>query len=131
MSDMPKVSVIVPMYNPGQMIQRGLNSLRNQTLRDIEIILVDDASPDRCGAICDEYTKNHSFIITVHKKNGGLSSARNEGIRLSKGSYLGFVDSDDWIDSDMYSLLYDSIVINESDISISGITREYKNKSII
>lgn len=102
----PKVTIIVPVYNVEKYLRRCVDSLLSQTYSNIEIILVDDGSPDGSPDICDEYAQKESSIKVVHKKNGGLSSARNAGIEAASGDYLTFVDSDDWIASDtiQYSL---------------------------
>ena len=89
------VSVIVPVYNVEQFLERCINSIQQQTYRHLEIILVDDGSPDSCGEICDAYARSDSRIRVIHKKNGGLSSARNAGIELASGDYIAFIDSDD------------------------------------
>ena len=101
-----KVSVIVPVYNCEKYLKKCLDSLVNQTLKDIEIICVNDGSTDNSGRILEEYTDSRIKIIT--KENGGLSSARNAGIAVAKGEYLGFVDSDDWVDLDFYEKLYNT-----------------------
>ena len=98
----PKVSIIVPVYKVEKYLRKCIDSIINQTLKDIEIILVDDGSPDNCGKICDEYAAKDTRIKVIHKENGGLSSARNAGMEVAEGEYIGFVDSDDWIESDMY-----------------------------
>ena len=100
---MPLVSVVVPVYKVEKYIHRCVNSLVHQTLKDIEIVLVDDGSPDNCPVICDELANTDSRIRVVHKKNGGLSSARNAGMKVATGKYIGFVDSDDDVELDMYS----------------------------
>ena len=105
---MIKVSVIVPIYKVEKYLSECVDSIRNQTLDDIEIILVDDGSPDNCPQICDEYKKIDSRIKVVHKKNGGLSSARNAGMKVATGQYIGFVDSDDYIEVDMYEKMYNT-----------------------
>lgn len=99
---MPLVSVVVPVYNVEEYIHRCVESLINQTLNDLEIILVDDGSPDNCPVICDCLAKKDNRIIVVHKENGGLSSARNAGMKVATGKYIGFVDSDDDVEPDMY-----------------------------
>ena len=96
------VSIIVPVYKVEPYLRRCVESLRNQTLKDIEIILVDDGSPDNCPKMCDEFTKDDPRIRVIHKQNGGLSSARNAGLSVAQGQYIGFVDSDDTVDPDMY-----------------------------
>ena len=97
------ISVIVPVYNVEKYLRRCVDSIINQTYRNLEIILVDDGSPDKSGEICDEYAKQDSRIKVIHKKNGGVSSARNAGITAASGEYIMFVDSDDYIDSGMLS----------------------------
>ncbi len=96
---MPVVSVIIPIYKVEEYIDRCIQSVLNQTESDIEIILVDDGSPDRCPEICDSYQLKDNRIKVIHKKNGGLASARNAGLDIATGKYIFFLDSDDWIDS--------------------------------
>lgn len=96
------ISIVVPVYKVEPYLARCVESLRNQTLKDIEIILVDDGSPDNCPRMCDEFAEADSRIRVVHKQNGGLSSARNAGLKVAQGQYIGFVDSDDTVDPDMY-----------------------------
>ena len=115
---MELISVIVPVYNVEKYLSGCIESIVNQTYKNLEIILVDDGSPDRCGAICDEYAKKDERIKVIHKKNGGLSSARNAGIEISNGEYIAFVDSDDYIGRDMYEVLYNNIKKYNCDISI-------------
>ena len=103
---MPKISVIVPVYNVEKHLSRCINSILNQTFTDFELILVDDGSPDNCGIICDEYAAKDHRIVVIHKKNGGVCSARNIGIERSKGDFLAFVDSDDYIDVRYLEYLY-------------------------
>lgn len=98
----PILSVVVPVYNVEKYIHRCVNSLTNQSFKDIEIILVDDGSPDACPSICDDLLKTDKRIKVIHKRNGGLSSARNAGMRIARGKYIGFVDSDDDVELDMY-----------------------------
>ena len=95
---MPKISVIVPVYKAEAYLHRCVNSLLAPTFKDFEVLLVDDGSPDRSGAICDEYASRDSRVRTLHKPNGGVSSARNYGIDNARGEWLSFIDSDDWID---------------------------------
>ena len=99
---MPRLSVIVPVYKVEKYIHKCIDSILNQTFTDFELILVDDGSPDNCGKICDEYAKRDARIRVIHKENGGLSDARNFGIDAAKGEIIGFVDSDDIIDANMY-----------------------------
>lgn len=111
----PLISVIVPIYKVENYIHRCVNSLINQTYKNMEIILVDDGSPDKCPDICDEYHKKYENIIVLHKQNGGLSSARNAGLAVARGEYIGFIDSDDWVTPDMYQYCYDLITISGAD----------------
>lgn len=113
---MPKISIIVPVYNVEKYLHRCISTLVNQTLKDIEIILVNDGSIDNSGSICDEYARIDSRIKVIHKKNGGQSSARNEGLRNASADLVGFVDSDDWISLDMYEYLYNLQTKNDASI---------------
>ena len=99
------LSIIVPVYKVESYLVRCVDSILAQTVSDFELILVDDGSPDRCGAICDEYAARDPRVRVIHKENGGLSSARNAGIDIARGQWLGFVDSDDWITPDCYEKL--------------------------
>ena len=116
----PKVSIIVPMYGVEQYVEKCIDSLLNQTLKEIEIILVDDGSPDRSGEIADDYAKKDNRIKVIHQKNAGLGPARNSGIQVATGEYIGFVDSDDWANCKMFDRLYEAAVKNNSDIVVSG-----------
>ncbi len=111
------VSIIVPIYKVEAYLKRCVDSILEQTHKNLEIILVDDGSPDGCGKICDEYAKLDSRIKVVHKKNGGLSSARNAGIDVATGTYVSFIDSDDWIEKDFIEKLRALIIENEADMS--------------
>ena len=102
----PKVSIIVPVFNVENYLPCCMDSLLNQTLEDIEIILVDDGSPDNCPAICDEYAKKYNRVKVIHKTNGGLGYARNSGIEIATGEYITFVDSDDYVELNTYQKLY-------------------------
>ena len=99
---MAKVSIIVPCWGVEKYLDRCVESLVNQTLQDIEIILVDDESPDRVPEMCDDWAKKDRRIKVIHKKNGGLGLACNSGIEVATGEYLAFCDSDDWVDAKMY-----------------------------
>ena len=99
------ISIIIPVYNVAEYLPQCLESVCNQTYRNIEIILIDDGSGDGSGAICDEWKEKDTRIQVIHKENGGVSSARNEGLKTAKGALIGFVDSDDWIEPDMYEKL--------------------------
>lgn len=123
----PLVSIIVPIYNVEQYLQRCVDSLINQTYRNLEIILVDDGSPDKCGEICDEYEKKDSRIIVIHKQNGGLSEARNAGKDRSKGEYLMFIDSDDWIELDTCEVIVEMAIRHDADMVPFGVRDVYSN----
>ncbi|NTJ52570.1 glycosyltransferase [Enterococcus faecium] len=125
---MCEISIIVPVYKVEPYLRKCVDSILAQTFTDFEVILVDDGSPDNSGKICDEYASKDSRVRVIHKKNGGLSSARNAGIDVARGKYLGFVDSDDYIEKDMYELLYDNIVKEQADLSICGIYDVYEGK---
>ncbi|MGN9161722.1 glycosyltransferase family 2 protein [Clostridium sulfidigenes] len=99
----PKISIIVPVYNVEKYIHKCVDSILNQTFKDFELILIDDGSTDSSGEICDEYGELDERVIVIHKENGGVSSARNLGIRLAKGEYIGFIDSDDDIEINMHN----------------------------
>ena len=117
------ISVIVPVYNVEQYLDKCINSILNQTYKNIEVILVDDGSPDNCGKVCDEYSKMDSRIKVIHKENGGLSDARNVGIDNANGKYICFVDSDDYIENRYIELLYRAIKENNVDIAQCGINK--------
>ena len=114
------ISVIVPVYKVEAYLNKCIDSIISQTYKNLEIILVDDGSPDNCPKICDEYAKKDKRIKVIHKKNGGLSDARNNGLRIATGKYIGFVDSDDYIDDGMYEYLYSLIKKYDADISTCG-----------
>lgn len=118
---LPKVSIIVPVYNTERYLERCISSLKKQTLQDIEIILVDDGSKDECAALCDQFAKEDARIKVFHKQNGGLGFARNSGLDLATGEFVGFVDSDDYIESAMYQELYDTASTLNADLAVSGI----------
>lgn len=113
----PLVSVIVPVYKVEDCLRRCLDSLRRQSLSNIEIILVDDASPDRCGEICEEYaSKDVRFSVIHQSENRGVSAARNTGIKKAVGNYLMFVDSDDYVHEDFCKLPYECALKNQADL---------------
>ncbi|MGI8384821.1 glycosyltransferase family 2 protein [Robertmurraya sp. P23] len=111
-----KVSVIVPIYKVEKYIHRCINSILKQSYEDLEVILVNDGSPDNCGEIINEYEKKDSRVITIHKENGGLSDARNAGMEIVSGEYVIFVDSDDWIEKDFIQRLVTTSKSKQSDI---------------
>lgn len=125
----PKISVIVPVYKVETYLRKCLDSVVNQTYRNLEIILVDDGSPDNCGAVCDEYAAKDGRIQVIHKENGGVSSARNAGLAVATGDWLGWVDSDDWIELDMYEYMLKSALEQDADIVVCGRIERYPNRS--
>ena len=126
----PLISVIVPVYNVENYLKKCLESITNQTYKNLEIILIDDGSTDNSGKICDEYAGKDNRIKVVHKINGGLSDARNAGLEIAKGEYIGFVDSDDYIAEDMYEFLYNLAVDNALDVSMCASCNEYEDGRI-
>ncbi len=117
----PKVSVILPVYNTEKYLEECITSITSQTLREIEIILVDDGSKEECANLCDTLAKNDERIRVIHKENAGPGFARNTGIKAATGEYIGFVDSDDFIKPNMYETLYDTALKNSADLVLSGI----------
>lgn len=124
----PIISIIVPIYNVGKYLPRCIESILNQTFNNFELILVNDGSTDNSGVVCDDYEKKDTRIKIVHKSNGGVSSARNAGLYVAKGEYIGFVDPDDYIDKNMYEKLYRLCIDNNSDIAICRFNREINGK---
>lgn len=113
----PKITVIVPIYNVEKYLSQCINSIVNQTYNNLEIILVDDGSPDNCPQLCDAFEKEDARIKVIHKGNGGLSSARNAGLEIATGDYITFVDSDDWLELNMYEVLYTNLIKEDADVS--------------
>lgn len=124
------ISIIVPVYNQSLYLSRCLDSILNQTFKKFELILVDDGSTDGSSALCDSYAELDTRIKVIHKVNGGLSSARNAGLDIANGDYVGFVDSDDWIDSLMYNHLYQVLRTNECDIASIRCVLAHEKKDI-
>lgn len=127
----PLISVIVPVYKVEQYLNACVDSILAQTYTNLEIILVDDGSPDSCGAICDEYAEKDSHVRVIHKENGGASAARNDGMKYCTGDYLAFIDSDDTVAPDWIENLYASI--SDYDFVIAGLTyvKNGENNSVI
>lgn len=120
----PKISIIVPVYNVEKYLDRCIQTLINQTLKEIEIILVDDGSPDNCPKICDDYAQKDSRIKVIHKINAGLGLARNSGLDIAIGEYVAFVDSDDFVELNMYEILYYAAISSQSDAVFCGFNIE-------
>ena len=117
---MPKLSIIVPVYNVEKYIRKCIDFILGKTFKDFELILVDDGSPDNCGEICESYARNDNRIRVIHRANGGLSAARNTGLSYATGKYIGFVDSDDYVSPVMYEKLINSIEKHNADICKCG-----------
>jgi len=126
----PLISVIVPVYKVEPYLRKCLDSIVGQTYTNLEILLVDDGSPDRCGAICDEYAARDPRIKVIHQENGGLSAARNAALDAAKGEWLGFVDSDDWIEPDMYAVLLEGALRTGADITVCGYWEEFASGAV-
>ena len=129
MREYPLISVIVPIYKVKKYLDKCVDSIVKQSYQNLEIILVDDGSPDECPAMCDAWAQRDSRIRVIHKKNGGLSDARNAGMAIATGELIGFVDSDDWIREDMYELLYNNMIEFDSDISVCGMELIFEDGS--
>ena len=125
------ISIIIPVYKVEKYLEKCIESVLKQTYTNLQVILVDDGSPDNCGKICDEYAKKDSRIEVIHKVNGGLSDARNVGIAKAKGKYIGFVDSDDYIKEDMYEILINLIKEYDADVSICNLYDVIEGKEYI
>lgn len=124
------ISIIVPVYNMEQYLERCMNSIWQQTYTKLEIILVDDGSTDKSPQMCDEYARQDNRIKVVHKQNGGLSDARNAGLAIAGGAYIGYVDSDDWIEPDMYERMYQACTEHDAQVAICRYAQVYKDHTI-
>ena len=117
---MPKLSVIVPVYNVEAFLPISIESILNQSMSDLELILIDDGSPDDCGNICDQFALKDERVKVIHQSNHGVSHARNEGLKIAAGEYIGFVDPDDYVASDMYRSMIATAENSDCNISICG-----------
>ncbi|AUJ66352.1 MULTISPECIES: glycosyltransferase family 2 protein [Enterococcus] len=125
---MCEISIIMTVFNVEKYLAKAIDSVLLQTFADFELILVDDGSSDRSGEICDEYQQRDKRIKVIHQPNSGVSSARNTGLENAQGKFIGFVDSDDYIESDMYEFLYNNLIEEKADLSICGIYDVYEGK---
>lgn len=125
------ISVIVPVYNSEKYLKRCIDSILNQTYKAIELILVDDGSPDNCGKICDEYAKKDKRVRVIHKTNAGVSAARNSGIEIALGNYATFVDSDDYIEPEMYSNMMEKVHQYNCDVVMCDCIKDFTDHSEI
>lgn len=130
MKNSKKLSVIVPVYNVERSLERCVDSILNQTAENLELILVDDGSTDRSGAMCDTYAKKYENIRVHHKANGGLTSAWKAGLALATGEYTGFVDSDDWIDPNMYERMLTLAEQEDADVTVCGLVFDFEDPKI-
>ena len=127
----PQISIIIPVYNVEKYLDRCMESVVSQTLKNIEIILVDDGSPDNCPRLCDEWGRKDSRIKVIHKKNEGLGLARNTGMQEATGEFIAFIDSDDYVELDMYEKLYTKATASNADIVYCGYKQGLPNGSYI
>ena len=125
-----KISVIIPVYKVEHYLKKCLDSVIGQAYRNLEIILVDDGSPDSCGTICDEYAVQDQRIRVIHQENGGVSAARNTGLAVATGEWLSWVDSDDWIEPDMYSYMLNKVQEYGADIAVCSRFERYRDRSV-
>ncbi len=128
---MKKISLIIPIYNTQEYLEKCLESAVNQDYKNMEIICVDDGSTDGSGQILDRFAKEYKNVIAIHQENGGESNARNRGLSASSGDYIGFMDCDDWIEAGMYSRLCDALESYDVDIAASGWIKEFPEQSIV
>ncbi len=128
MENAPLISVIIPVYNVEDYLERCLESILRQTYTHLEIILVDDGSTDGCPKICDDFQKKDSRIKVIHKENGGLSDARNKGLDIATGAYISFIDSDDWIDLQTYEISMEKMLTCNAQIVAFNVLRVYEGK---
>ena len=119
-----KISVVIPVYKVENYIHKCMESILNQTYDNLEIVLIDDGSPDNCPEICDKYAQEYSNVIVYHKENGGLGDARNYGVTHAKGDYIAFVDSDDWVEENYILHLYEMLQNNGADIAITSMQKD-------
>ena len=126
----PLISVIVPIYGIERYVGHCIESLMQQTYQNLEIILVDDGSPDRCPQICDLYASKDKRIRVIHKENGGIVTARKAGVKIAQGEYIGFVDGDDWVGSGYFQSMFNTISACDADIAVGGCTRDLYRKSM-
>ena len=125
------ISVIVPVYKTEEYLERCVNSILNQTYKEIELILVDDGSPDKCPEICDTFAQRDDRVKVIHKSNGGVSTARNAGLEIARGDYISFVDSDDYIELDMYEKMLSKAIEYDCDVTMCDCVKDYPEHSTI
>lgn len=128
---MPKLSVIVPIYNTEKYLSNCIESILNQTFADFELILVDDGSTDGSGDVCDEYCQSDDRVKVIHQKNGGVTEARKQGIEVALGEYISFIDSDDWIESNMYQAMLEKADAYDADMILCDMIAEKQDTSTV
>lgn len=126
----PKISVIVPIYQVEPYLRQCLDSIADQTYQNLEVILVDDGSPDNCGAICEEYAVKDPRFKVIHQANRGVATARNTGLAAATGDWIGWVDSDDWIEPDMYAYLLENALSRGADLAVCGRWERYPSRDV-
>ncbi len=124
---MPKISVVIPVYNVEKYLHRCVESILNQTFQDFEIILIDDGSKDHSGQICDDYEQQDKRIKVIHKKNARVAAARNDGLEIAKGKYISFIDSDDWIEPEMFQEMFDKAEELNLDVIMCDFKKKFSN----
>lgn len=129
--DIPKISVIIPIYGVEEYLDRSIKSVLNQSVQDIEIVLVDDGSPDNCPQICDEYAAIDSRVVVLHKENGGLSSARNAGVGVARGEFILYLDADDYLSHNAVEKLMTAQVSYDSDVVVGGYSYTYTDHETV
>lgn len=128
--EQPFFSIVMPVYNVENYLNQAVGSVLNQTFGDFEVLLIDDCSPDRSGEICDELAQQDERVRVIHlPQNGGLSNARNTGLEAAKGKFITFSDSDDWVDTNLYQTVYDSLQENYAEVTVFGLVEEYFDKN--
>ena len=125
----PVLSVIIPVYNREKFLERCVKSVAGSSLQNIEIILIDDGSVDHSGALCDELAEEDERIIVIHQQNAGVSAARNRGLEKARGKYFAFVDSDDYIEPEMYEKMIAAMEDHDADMVCCGISKEFEKES--
>ena len=131
MAKEPKISVIIPIYKVEKYLDKCVKSVTNQTYKNLEIILVDDGSPDACPQMCDDWAKKDERIKVIHKPNGGLSDARNAGLDIATGDYIGFVDSDDYIEKEMYEKMIEALIKEGASVCLCRINFVFEDGKVL
>ena len=132
MESKPFISVVMPVYNVEKYLEKAVLSVMKQTMKDFEIILVDDCSPDKCPEICNRLSQEYPKIRVIHhQKNKGLSEARNSGMEIARGKYIWFMDSDDYVENGLFERAYDSVKSNPAKVILFGLTEDYYKDLVV